>query len=420
MSVKAIVQLYPTLPLDDAADRSVGRPHGRDRGRFQRVLKDWARIAKHAEDLGFWGIANIEHHFHSEGYEIAPAPGVINAWLAAHTSRINIGTNGYPLATHDAVRVAEETAVLDHLLEGRFWAGASRGYQSRWTDVMGQHLGAQATLSDGSEADQKNRRVFEEQMEIVLKAWTQDSFEHNGEFSQVPFPHSGIRDYPAADTAALYGAPGEVDDDGLIRRISVTPSPYQTPHPPVFVSSSTSDESIRYCARKGFVVCHFSPAAKTEDLARIYAEEAEAAGHPLPLGANQAPVRWPHVTNTAADFDKALMDWDADIFENFYAKFFKKKMPMGGDVLQAVKDSGLFVGGTVDETCRQFSAEWNAVPYEYSILIWHWAQQPTDDLLREMELMATKVYPEIGGLTPPEVKPRAQWALEALQDKVTV
>jgi alkanesulfonate monooxygenase SsuD/methylene tetrahydromethanopterin reductase-like flavin-dependent oxidoreductase (luciferase family) len=413
VSVKAIVQLYPTLPVAPGTTRAQGRPLGRDRDLYQQVLRDWARVAKAAEDLGFWGIATIEHHFHSEGYEIAPAPGVINAWLAAHTSRINIGTNGYPLSTHDAVRVAEETAVLDHLLEGRFWAGVSRGYQSRWTDVMGQHLGARATLSDGGADDALNRRVFEEQMEILLGAWTEDAFSYDGEFSQVPFPHSGIEGYPAADTAARFGAEGEVDEAGRVRKVSVTPAPYQRPHPSVFVSSSTSDESIRYCARKGFVVCHFSHPERTEELARIYVDAAAEAGHELPLGANQAPVRWPHVVETPGDYDRKLREYDADIYEHFYAKFFKKKMGLDGDVLEAIKGSGLYAGGTVDEARRAFASEWARVPYEYSVLIWHWAQQPTDDLIREMELMATKVYPEIGGLEGPEVKPRAQWAVEA-------
>jgi hypothetical protein len=80
-------------------------------------------------------------------------------------------------------------------------------------------------------------------------------------------------------------------------------------------------------------------------------------------------------------------------------------------VLQGIKDSGLYLGGTLDDARAQFAAEWERVPYEYSILIWHWAQQPLDDVLREMELMATKVYPEIGGLTPPDVRPRAQWTV---------
>lgn len=413
MSVKAIVQLYPTLPADPVRGRGEGRPLGRDRDAYQAVMRDWVRLAQAAEELGYWGVACIEHHFHSEGYEVAPAPGVVNAWLGAHTSRINIGTNGYPLGTHNALRVAEETAVLDHMLQGRFWAGASRGYQSRWTDVLGQHLGSPTTLSDGSETDRRNREVFEEQVELALRAWHEESIDFRGQFTQVPYPYdTGITTYPASDTAALWGAPGEVDDAGTIRRVSVTPAPYQQPHPPIFVSSSSSEESIRYCARNGFVVCYFSPREKTHEFAEIYADEAAASGHPVPLGANQAPVRWPHITETPAAYDQALLDYDADIFENFYAKFFKGKMPTDMDIVDAIKASGLFLGGTVEQTRDAFAREWELVPSEYSVLVWHWAQQSVDDVIREMELMATEVYPAIGGMTPPDERARTQWALD--------
>lgn len=412
--VKAIVQFYPTLPADPELGRANGgKPLGRDRDAYQAVLRDWVKLAQAAEELGFWGISCIEHHFHSEGYEVAPAPGVINAWLGAHTSRINIGTNGYPLATHNAIRVAEETAVLDHLLQGRYWTGVSRGYQSRWTDVHGQYVGAQATASDGSEIDAHNRRVFEEQMQLLLTAWTQDSFDFNGEFTQVPFPYdTGIVGYPAADTAAAMGAPGEVDENGVIRKVSVTPSPYTRPHPPLLVSSSSSLDSIRYCAQNGFIVASFSPLAKTVEFAKLYEQEAKAAGHPVPYGANQAPVRWPHITDTPQAYDQALLDYDADIFENFYAKFFKEKMPVDADIVQAMKDSGLYLGGTIEQTRAQYEAEYEAVPSEYSISIFHWGQQPVDDVIREMELLATKIYPAIGGLTPPEERPRPQWAIK--------
>src|SRR5690606_4384677 len=158
--------------------------------------------------------------------------------------------------------------------------------------------------SDGSAADQANRSIFEEQVELMLKAWTEDSFDFKGSRVQVPYPYeTGITTYPAADTASLMGAPGEVDEHGAIRKISATPPPYQRPHPPVFVASSSSPESIRYCARNGFVVTSFSPAARTEEFARIYVEEAAKCGHPVPLGANQAPVRWPHITDSLAAYD---------------------------------------------------------------------------------------------------------------------
>ena len=97
--------------------------------------------------MGVWGAGTIEHHFWSEGYEVAPAPGAIQAYWAAITKNIHVGVLGYVMATHNPIRVAEEIAVIDHLAQGRSFVGLARGYQSRWTNVIGQHYGARATKS---------------------------------------------------------------------------------------------------------------------------------------------------------------------------------------------------------------------------------------------------------------------------------
>ena len=124
------------------------------------------------------------------------------------------------------------------------------------------------------------------------------------------------------------------------------------------------------------------------------------------------------MAKSASDYDRKLSEYDADIFENFYAKSSKEKLPVEADILTAVKDSGVYLGGTVDQAKAAYVAEWERLPSEYAILIWHWAQQPTDDVIQEMELMATEVvFPEIGGLAPPEERPRAQWALERSHER---
>ncbi|MCL6451658.1 MAG: LLM class flavin-dependent oxidoreductase [Acetobacteraceae bacterium] len=77
----------------------------------------------------------------------------MNAWWAGLTKRLRMGALGYVMSTQDPVRVAEECAILDHILEGRFFAGFARGYQARWTNILGQHYNSKATLSDGSADD---------------------------------------------------------------------------------------------------------------------------------------------------------------------------------------------------------------------------------------------------------------------------
>jgi len=73
-----------------------------------------------------------------------------------------------------------------------------RGYQARWTNILGQFSGAEATVSDKSEADHYNRKVFEERVEQIIAAWTQESIEFDGDSYKAPFPKdTGVQGYPA-------------------------------------------------------------------------------------------------------------------------------------------------------------------------------------------------------------------------------
>jgi len=87
---KVILQLYPMIPAADEEDRKRRRPLGRNRDAYHRALHDWIDIIRAAEDLGVWGASTIEHHLHSEGYEVGPNPGILNAWWASQFKKINI------------------------------------------------------------------------------------------------------------------------------------------------------------------------------------------------------------------------------------------------------------------------------------------------------------------------------------------
>lgn len=397
-AVEAILQLYPMLPAATEEERERRRPLGRDRALYHRILHEWLDIVKAADDLGFWGISTIEHHFHSEGYEVGPTPGVLNAWWAGHVKRARIGALGYVMATQDPVRVAEETAILDHILQGRFFAGFARGYQSRWANVLGQFSGAKATLSDQSADDELNRRIFEERMDQVLECWTQESVHFTGQFYEVPYPYEqGIEGYPGREAARRFGAVGEIGPRGEVQRVSVVPAPYQRPHPPVFVAASSSMDSILYCARKGFVPVIFSKIDKIEESGRGYYDEARRHGHRVALGERMASVRWVHITESRDAYLEALRKYDLDIYKNFYAGFFPKALPADGDMVASIEESGIFVGGTLEETRRRLVEEWKRMPAEYITLIWHYAQQPKDDVIREMELVMSMVLPDLPG-----------------------
>jgi alkanesulfonate monooxygenase SsuD/methylene tetrahydromethanopterin reductase-like flavin-dependent oxidoreductase (luciferase family) len=384
------------FPSDGFDDRARKRPLGADRDLYHRIVHEWTDIVLAAEKMGVWGASTIEHHFHSEGYEVGPNPGILNAYWAAKTSTINIGSIGYVMATQDPIRVAEETAILDHLTNGRFWVGVARGYQSRWANVLGQWAGSVATVSDGSAADKKNRDVFEERVDQLVAAWTEESVVFDGPTYKAPFPRNGIEGYPAAHTAKVAGAPGEVDDEGRIARVCVVPKPYQRPHPPLFVATTRSIESVEYCARNGYSPTYFSPTKSVEESIRHYRDVAREHGFDFGLGARQNLVRFPHIANTNADFRERLRKYDVDIYRNFYGPFFPQ-LPQGDDdsLIDGMQKSELFIGGSLQEAKDIWRDIYDRAPCEYITLIWHWAQVPTEVLLEELDTFMREIVPLI-------------------------
>ncbi len=104
-------------------------------GFFTRLLDDGDaghryRLATeqiaHAESFGFDSAWIAQHHFHSDEGGL-PAPTVFLAHVAARTSRIRLGTGVITLPMENAIRVAEDTAVLDLLSGGRLEIGFGTG-----------------------------------------------------------------------------------------------------------------------------------------------------------------------------------------------------------------------------------------------------------------------------------------------------
>ena len=147
---------------------------------------------------------------HSEGYEVGPNPGLMNAYYGAITKNIRLGQLGYVMSVDNPIHVAEETAIIDHLLKGRSFVGFARGYQARWTNTPGQHIGSVASLSDKGADDLKNRRIFEEQVDMVIDCWTQESIDHNSDLWQIPYPHDRGVDWFMSEWTQVMGAPGEI------------------------------------------------------------------------------------------------------------------------------------------------------------------------------------------------------------------
>jgi alkanesulfonate monooxygenase SsuD/methylene tetrahydromethanopterin reductase-like flavin-dependent oxidoreductase (luciferase family) len=410
--VKVILQLYPQIPAT-REERIAQRPMGRDAERYQALMREMPEIIKAADELGLWGVSSIEHHFHSEGYEVGPNPGLLNAHWAAITKHIRVGQLGFTMSAQNPFRVAEDVAIIDHLSGGRSFCGFSRGYQSRWTNILGQHLGTRATLSPSGNQekmaeldeatrqgrisdDQINREIFEENVELVQQAWTQDSVEAKGRW-QVPFPYDEGVDWTMTATREM-GAEGEMDEHDKIRRVSVTPKPLTQPHPPIFVSSNASKETVEYCGPRGFIPTYFSKIERAAEFGGAYVEAAASAGREYALGQNQALVRWGQIAETTEEARQQVADYDVDIFRDLYAGTTPMKFDPENPV-DSVVNSGLWVVGTPEEVREQYVELWRQLPAEYVVLIYHYAQQPAQSVIRQLELFMQHVKPALDELT---------------------
>jgi alkanesulfonate monooxygenase SsuD/methylene tetrahydromethanopterin reductase-like flavin-dependent oxidoreductase (luciferase family) len=287
------------------------------------MLDELRELATLADDAGFDVFATTEHHFHSEGYETSVAPLLLYADLAVRTKRIKFAPLGLVLPSWDPLRAAEELAVLDHLTKGRVYGGFARGYQDRWVNVLGQQYHVTGAPMDGSAIDNHNRRVYEETLKVIRKAWTEECFEYNGEYYKVPFPYEeGIRRWPVADWTRQYGAPGEIDEDGVIRKICVVPKPYQHPHPPLFQPFSVSENTIRYTAQSGIVpwiLVAYPP--EFQRLCRVFQDVAASAGRNLRLGEGVGAFRAVHFGRTEAEAVTLLRETNYRGFEIYFGGF---------------------------------------------------------------------------------------------------
>jgi len=125
-----------------------------------------------------------EHHFQHEGYEVIPNIPMLGVHLAHLTKKLRFGCGFNITPMWHPLRLAEDFAVADILTKGRMIFGVGRGYHTREVETLGgPMLDAEA-----------NREIFEEQVEIILKAFREEHFSHRGKHYTLP-PEVPYRGY---------------------------------------------------------------------------------------------------------------------------------------------------------------------------------------------------------------------------------
>lgn len=160
--------------------------------------EDTLRQIELGDTLGFSVAWLAELHFEaSRG--VMPSPFLVAAAAAQRTQRIGLGTAVVLLPLHDPLRLAEETAMLDHLSHGRLRLGIGRGHGRR------QYAGFGVDVAERSSR-------FAEALEVMQRAW---------------------------GPAPLHFRGRHFDYDG----VTAVPKPLQQPHPPLLMAAN-SDDSV--------------------------------------------------------------------------------------------------------------------------------------------------------------------------------
>ena len=161
----------------------------------QKYYEEVLTMAEWAEDLGFDSFWLGEHHFYWYGTCVSP-PMVIAA-LGQRTKKMRLGPAVAVPAFHNPLVLAEEYAFADNLCGGRLDFGLGSGFSPVEFKTFG------ITIEEAKER-------FWEATDIILKAWRQDEFSHQGKYYQ-------------------------------FENVSLHMKPLQKPMPPVWMAASSDD-----------------------------------------------------------------------------------------------------------------------------------------------------------------------------------
>jgi len=248
------------------------------------------------------------------------------------------------------------------------------------------------------------------------KAWTEESFDYDGEYYKVPYPYKeGITRWPVHEWTRTYGAPGEVDDKGVIRKICVVPKPYQQPHPPLFQPFSVSESTIRYTAQSNIVPWILvSNPPDFQRLCRTYQEVAAGSGRKLGLGESVGAFRAVHFGRTEADAVELLRTTNYAGFNHYFGGFgfweaFRTQedaqkypmdpytpLPPAEWTLERMRKVKYALAGTPDQVKREIEAlhkiggegelEWFGWFFDQGFM-------SLDEEMRQMEIFAKHIIP---------------------------
>src|ERR1700683_2865247 len=206
-----------------------------DAAQGSKLLNEYLDEKIYSEDLGFDGLMLNEHH--GTPFCLGSVMDVEAAVLAKATKRAKIVLLGNPVPTvANALRLAEELAMIDLISKGRLVPGWVRG------------AGSEQLANNANPA--YNREYFEEGVDFIIKAWTTPG----------PFRWEGKHFH--------------------YRFVNPWVLPLQKPHPPIWIPGLISPETVKLCAdHRSPYVALATLLGPTLEMYNMYAQRAAELGY---------------------------------------------------------------------------------------------------------------------------------------------
>ena len=216
-------------------------------------------IAKVMDSNGYDILWMAEHHFQREGYECIPNVLMLAIHLAHLTKNIRIGCGFNVSPMWHPLRMAEDYATAEILTNQRVVFGVGRGYHTREVESFGN------PMMDGD----ANRELFEEQVDVMFKAFHSESFSHVGKNYVIP-PEIPYRGYE-------------------LKEITLVPRPLQRPVECWQPIVSASERGLSFMAKhgiKGVIGGGAAPGGASENVIKDWQRIQSQCGIETDLGGN--------------------------------------------------------------------------------------------------------------------------------------
>jgi alkanesulfonate monooxygenase SsuD/methylene tetrahydromethanopterin reductase-like flavin-dependent oxidoreductase (luciferase family) len=336
------------------------------------------RAALLMDELGYYALWMAEHHFQHEGYECIPNILLLSTHLAALTTNLKFGCAFNVAPMWHPLRLAEDYATADILTGGRVIFGVGRGYHSREVETFG------APVIDND----ANRELFEEQMEVLFKAFGQDSFAHQGKRYTIP-PEVPYRGY-------------------ALKEITLVPRPVT--RPVEIWQPIVSGRTVEYIARRGIKgMVALTGETLVEEMFGRYRDAATEAGRDLQAGEDLALGVGFYIADTQAEAVTRLRPYHDERYKWFAPFGFVRYVDEQGRpwgtpgaparvprIEDGVQQKAWVCGPAENfvEFLREVEVKYPGLEH----IVLHWAEgMPRDEFLQQLRQFADEVMPHFGG-----------------------